>query len=110
VGAGTAVRLWDVTSGALLRELPGHPEAVHSLQFSPDGTLLAAGAYQVVRLWNPETGAEVRTLPGHAHRVVAVAFSPDGSTLAAAGGLPTRSGEVKLWDVRMGTLKATLAE
>lgn len=29
----------------------------------------------------------------------AVAFSPDGKLLAAAGGLPARSGEVKIWDV-----------
>src|SRR5688572_12768612 len=51
-GAGTAVRVWDVASGTVVKELAGHPEAVHSLQFSPDGALLAAGGDRVVKLWN----------------------------------------------------------
>jgi WD40 repeat protein len=37
-------------------------------------------------------------------RVNAVRFSPDGRTLATGSGEPTRSGEVKLWNVADGTL------
>lgn len=41
--AGT-VRLWDVTTGANLVELPSPSgQAVNSVAFSPDGTLLASG-------------------------------------------------------------------
>ncbi|MBM3459379.1 MAG: hypothetical protein FJX77_12720, partial [Armatimonadetes bacterium] len=87
-GVGPSVRLWDAQTGALVREFPGHREAVHSLAFSRDGRLLAAGGYQEVRLWEAETGRLVRVLSGHAHRVVAVAFSPDDKILAAAGGAP----------------------
>ncbi len=47
----------------------------------------------------PATGKLVATLPGEAEDVRAVAFSADGKLLAAAGGLPGRSGEVKIWDV-----------
>jgi WD40 repeat protein len=36
-------------------------------------------------------------------RVNVVRFSPDGQTLATGGGEPTRSGEIKLWNVADGT-------
>jgi len=48
----SAVQLWDTASGALLRLLEGHPNAVVSLAFSPDSRLLASGSYDgTLRLW-----------------------------------------------------------
>jgi WD40 repeat protein len=38
-------------------------------------------------------------------RVNAVRFSPDGQTLATGSGEPTRSGEIKLWNVADGKLQ-----
>ena len=72
---------------------------ISALAYRPDGKLLALGTFKEVRLVEPETGKVVATLPGEAEDVRAVAFSPDGKLLAAAGGLPARSGEVKIWDV-----------
>jgi uncharacterized protein with WD repeat len=72
---------------------------IGSLAFRPDGKLLALGSFKEVRLVEPETGALVATLSGEAEDVRSVAFSPDGKLLAAAGGLPARSGEIKIWDV-----------
>ncbi|HLY60356.1 MAG TPA: c-type cytochrome domain-containing protein [Terriglobia bacterium] len=70
-----------------------------SLQFSPDGKLLAVGGYREVRLVEPGTGKTLGTLAGHADYVRSIAFSPDGAYLAAAGGLPQREGEIKIWDL-----------
>jgi uncharacterized protein with WD repeat len=72
---------------------------ISALAYRPDGNLLALGTFKEVRLVEPATGKIVATLPGEAEDVRAVAFSPDGKLLAAAGGLPARSGEVKIWDV-----------
>ncbi len=81
---------------------------VGSLRFSPDGKLLAVGAYKQVRLMDPATGKAVATLDGHADLVRSLAFSPDGKQLAAAGGLPQRSGEIKIWDVATRQLVKTI--
>jgi WD40 repeat protein len=40
----SAVRLWDVASGRLLRQMPGHQGAVQSLAFTPAGDLLVSAA------------------------------------------------------------------
>ena len=72
---------------------------ISALAYSPDGKLLALGSFQEVRLVEPQAGKLVATLTGEAEDVRALAFSPDGKLLAAAGGLPARSGEVKIWDV-----------
>ena len=72
---------------------------IGALAYRPDGKLLALGTYKEVRLVDPGTKATVATLTGHAEAIRALAFSADGKLLAAAGGLPARSGEVKIWEV-----------
>ncbi len=81
---------------------------VTSLEFSPDGTILAVGGYKEVRLMDPATGKVLATLGGHADYVRSIAFSPDGKELAAAGGPPQRGGEIKVWDVATHQLLKTM--
>lgn len=70
---------------------------VASLAFHPGGTMVAAGSYQEIRLLRP--GGEVQArLTGLAETVRSVAFSPDGSRLASGAGMPSRFGEVKIWN------------
>jgi len=91
--AATAPAIPDIKPRTAVKPL------ISSLAYSPDSKLLAIGSFRTVRLVDPQTGATVATLPGEAEDVRAVSFSPDGRLLAAAGGLPARSGEVKIWDV-----------
>jgi WD40 repeat protein len=81
---------------------------IASLKFSPDGKLLAVGAYREVRLIDPATNKLLATLPGHADYVRSIAFSPDGKMLAAGGGLPQRGGEIKIWDIQSHKLVKTM--
>jgi WD40 repeat protein len=83
---------------------------IHSMVRRADGALIALGGYQQVRLVDAASRKPVATLlAGHADAVRAVAFSPDGKLLAAAGGLPARSGEVKLWDVASHSVVRTIS-
>ena len=81
---------------------------VSSVQFSPDGKLLAVGGYREVRLVEPGTAKTLATLGGHADYVRSIAFSFDGKYLAAAGGLPQREGEIKIWDIASHQLVRTI--
>ena len=84
-------RLPDIRPAATVR-----PE-VASLAFHPEGTMVAAGSYQEIRLLRPGEGVDAR-LTGLAETVRSVAFSPDGSRLASGAGMPSRFGEIKIWD------------
>jgi mono/diheme cytochrome c family protein len=82
--------------------LDGPRDVVQSLAFSRDGKLLAAGEFARVHVWETAGFSPVRVLAPHADRVLALAVSPDGKRLAAGSGLPTVSGEVKVWDLESG--------
>ena len=91
------VRIWDVESGRLLRELRGKVGSV--VAFSPAGDMLATGGYyyQQIRLWNADTGEIIRELSQNAR---SIAFSGDGKRLVAAGG----DGVVRLWNPATGEM------
>lgn len=79
------------------------------LTFLPDGKLLAiadkASLCQLTAQWTLEraigTGDEKSSIND---RILALEFSPDSKVLASGGGIPSRSGEVKLWDAATGSM------
>jgi WD40 repeat protein len=72
---------------------------VPSLDYSPDGKLLAVAGYHEVLIVKADGSGIVARLVGMSERIESVKFSPDGKQLAVAGGLPARLGEVQIWDV-----------
>ncbi|MGC3965879.1 MAG: hypothetical protein QM775_00455 [Pirellulales bacterium] len=72
---------------------------VPSLDYSPDGKLLAVAGYHEVLINKADGSGVVARLVGMAERIESVRFSPDGKQLAVAGGLPARLGEIQIWDV-----------
>lgn len=103
----TAWLVWNFCSQTgMAQELatPEHPQAVLSVAFSPDSTLIATGSQDnLVRVWKTEAPKDVTTLAGHGNSVTSVAFTPDGQTLASG----SMDGQIKLWDV--GTKKELVA-
>jgi RNA polymerase sigma factor (sigma-70 family) len=91
--------VWEVSSGKQLFTLVGHESGIKSIDYSPDGKLLATGGNdKSVRIWNADNGKEIRRMNDHTGAVEAVAFSPGGRTLASAG----QDGVVRLWKVADG--------
>ena len=99
VASGIGIWIYDATTARELTLLPTTLEA-WSVDFSPDGRLLASGLRdtETIQLWDVTTGENITTLKGH-HRtsVYSVSFSPDGTILASAAG-----NTIQLWDVTTG--------
>jgi WD40 repeat protein len=106
--ADDSIKFWDVATGrntATLKE--EDPYLWCSVAFSPDGKALATGGwFNKVKLWDVDAlkGALLLNEKYQCPPPLVV-FSPDGKTLASGG---VCRGEMKLFDVASGKIKATL--
>ncbi|MBX3439224.1 MAG: DUF1549 domain-containing protein, partial [Planctomycetaceae bacterium] len=78
------------------------PPVVTSLDFSPNGRLLAIAGFHEVLLHKADGSGLVARLVGVSERIESVAFSPDGERLLVTGGLPERMGEIQIWNLASG--------
>lgn len=83
--------------------------------FSGEGAVVSIGtdggrirpvapAWKLARVIEPPPGESP------ADRVMALAFSPDGKLLASGGGIPSREGEIVLWDPATGKRVRIIAD
>ncbi len=103
-GDDEMVRTWSAETGAGFDTFPGQLGPVRAITFTPDARLVSradrngAVVWRAAASWllarNIGTGDEKSPL---INRVLALKFSTDGKLLATGGGVPSRSGEVKLW-------------
>jgi WD40 repeat protein len=99
---------WHYLAGLAQQSLPKAP-ATLCLAYSPDGTVLAAGAGKEIHLWkaadlekpNPQPFAK---LIGHDALVECLAFGPKGRQLISSA----RDRTVHIWDVAAPTTMRTL--
>ncbi|HNP19621.1 MAG TPA: caspase family protein [Fulvivirga sp.] len=102
---GSIVRMWDIASGAIVKEFVGHEKAVLCTEFSADGKYLLTGsADNIARIWDIATGKVLQEFKGHRDVLFSVAFSEDGKTIATG----SWDGTAKTWDVKSGELNETL--
>src|SRR5262249_31579717 len=114
-GMAAPVLLWDTAEGRLRSTLPEHEGGVTCLDFSPDGTTLAAGSgvsgkHGEVKLWDVAGGRLLRSWQGHAGEILRLSYRPDGRVLARA----SEDGAVRVWapatKQEQAVLKGTLGE
>jgi WD40 repeat protein len=104
-GLDGTIRLWESTTGKLVKALIGHDSYVYGLAFSPRGRYLASGGSfdGTARIWEVSTGQPVRVLKGHPSYVTQVAWTTDGRKLVGVGGV---SGDVSVWEAASGLIRA----
>jgi WD40 repeat protein len=76
IGAGKAVKAWDVNAGKDVRTFGTLADAPKAWALSRDGALVAAAAGKSVKLWQTADGKELH-FPALPADVTSLAFSPD---------------------------------
>ena len=120
----TSLKLWDATTGALVKEFKGykekesekgHHEGVFTAAFSPDGkSIVSGGSDRAIKMWSVADGSVIREFvnpnlkPGpwpmaHPGWVYGVRFLPDGR-LVSVGRAPRNQGYLATWDAAEGKM------
>ncbi|KIM38762.1 hypothetical protein M413DRAFT_75797 [Hebeloma cylindrosporum] len=98
-----SVRVWDASTGEILKVLDGHTKRVRSVKFSNDDRFIISGSVdKSVRVWDASTGETLKVLEGHTRAVSSVEFSSDDRFIISG----SWDKSVRVWDASTGeTLK-----
>lgn len=108
---------WDVATGAALEVISSSIAGAKALLATTDDRIAVCGADGKSRVQGVNVSWTLeRTIGGVEKpdilidRVLALDFSPDGKLLASGGGEPSRSGELKIWNIENGELVKAVPE
>ncbi len=108
-GEFSSVHTWDAETGTALAAFAGHAAAAGSVTFFDDESLVSGSADHSVRVWELNPGWRLERTIGAvdqpeliSHRVTSLDFSSAADQLLVAGGVPSRNGELLVFNVADG--------
>ena len=106
IGDSNIINIWNVSNKKLLQSLTGHNDKILTVNFSPNGQILASGSKDgKIKLWKNSKNWQIfKTLENNNFAVKNVSFSPNGKLLTSA----SFDGTIKLWNTSDGTLIKSL--
>jgi COMPASS component SWD3 len=106
-GAGKTneeIKLWDASTGQLIRSFAKPTYQTRSLAFSPDCQTLVSGSNQRINIWDANTGELKKSFFGHPDWVCGLAITSDSRYLISAGG-----DKLKTWNLVTGQQLSKIA-
>lgn len=102
-GKDKTVKLWEISTGRLVKTFEDHAGNVSSVAFSPDGRyVLTGGSDKRAKLWEIASGRKIKTFEGYQLATVkSVAFSPNGRYILI-GAYNSKKSSSSLWDISSG--------
>jgi len=99
LGVGKNVRIVELESGQTIKELIGHQDVIHSIDFSSDGKqLVTAGWDGRIILWDLYSGLQIHQFKGQSGRVYEAKFAPDPGFVISGGS----DRIARLWNSKTG--------
>lgn len=116
-GEYSSIHTWDGETGTALAAFAGHSASAGCVTFLDDDAIVTGSTDQSVRVWelNPGWGLE-RTIGAVdqpqliSHRVTSLDFTTEADRLLVAGGTPSRSGELLVFNVADGVRQLFLPQ
>ena len=99
-GNSAKIRQWDAKGGTTRAACAGHPGAVSTMTYSPDGRYLLSSSGKEALVFDALRGSEVQRFLDHKTHVHCIGFSPDGRKALSGSGaiLYDKDGKVVLKD------------
>jgi WD40 repeat protein len=99
------LKIYQISTGALLIDFAAHPFLVSSIAYTPNGNYIVSGGDDnKVKIWDTN-GVLVHTLTGHGGDVTNVKVTPDGNHVVSA----SKDDKIKIWETATGTLVNTIS-